>query len=154
MITTKNMPSPWYEGAKDRNCSNGPSTGYIRASLEQNGSATRKLYIILEFTRHTCSIGRNWKKGERSFIKVLHYKSHYMWSLGTVADNQNGNLRWYLPWREGASRGSRVPHTYSEKWFFWKPFRFIPWLLKRVLHLVWDPYYVYIVVEVTLNMAK
>ena len=38
--------------------------------------------------------------------------------------------------------------------FFWKPFRITPWLLKRVLHLVWDSYYVYIVVEVTLNMAK
>ena len=50
--------------------------------------------------------------------------------------------------------GSRVPHTYSEKWFFWKPFRIIPWLWKRVLHLVWALYYVYIVVEVTLNMAK
>ena len=52
------------------------------------------------------------------------------------------------------SRGSGVPHTYSEMWFFWKPFRIIPWLLKRVLHLVWVSYYVYIVVEVTLNMAK
>ena len=71
--------------------------------------------------------------------------------LWTVADNQNGNLRWYLPWRVG---GSRVPHTYSEKWFFWKPFRIIPWLLKRFLHLVWVSYYVYIVLEVTLNIAK
>ena len=40
------------------------------------------------------------------------------------------------------------------KMIFWKPFRIIPWLLKRVLHLVWALYYVYIVVEVTLNMAK
>ena len=74
--------------------------------------------------------------------------------LGRCANNQNGNLRWYLPWRGGVSRGSRVPHTYSEIWFFWKPFRIIPWLLKRVLHLVWVSYYVYIVVEMTLNMAK
>ena len=50
--------------------------------------------------------------------------------------------------------GSRVPHNYSEKIIFWKPFRIFPWLLKRVLHLVWDSYCVYIVVEVTLNMAK
>ena len=49
---------------------------------------------------------------------------------------------------------SRVPTTYSEKECFLKPYRIIPWLLKRVLHLVWDLYYVYIVVEVTLNMAK
>ena len=34
-------------------------------------------------------------------------------------------------------RGSRVPLTYFEKWFFQKPFRIIPWLWKRVLHLVW-----------------
>ena len=38
--------------------------------------------------------------------------------------------------------------------FFLKPFRIIPWLLKRVLHLVWDLYYVYILVEMTLNMGK
>ena len=74
--------------------------------------------------------------------------------LERCANIQNGNLRWYLPWRGGVSRGSRVPHTYSEKWFFWKPFRIIPWLWKRVLHLVWALYYVYIVVEMTLNMAK
>ena len=36
--------------------------------------------------------------------------------LGKGAKNQNGNLRWHLPWRGG--RGSRVPHTYFEKWFF------------------------------------
>ena len=72
--------------------------------------------------------------------------------LGKGSKNQNGNLRWFLPWRGG--RGSRVPHTYSEKRFYWKPFRIIPWLLKRVLHLVWALYYVYIVVEMTLNMAK
>ena len=46
----------------------------------------------------------------------------------------------------GGLEGARVPHTYSEKWFFWKPFRIIPWLWKRVLHLVWALYYVYIVI--------
>ena len=35
--------------------------------------------------------------------------------LGRGSNNQNGNLRWYLPGRGG---GSRVPHTYSEKGFF------------------------------------
>ena len=45
-------------------------------------------------------------------------------SLGRCANNQNGNLRWYFSMKGGA--GSRVPHTYSEKWFFWKPFRTIP----------------------------
>ena len=38
--------------------------------------------------------------------------------------------------------------------FLKKTFRIIPWLWKRVLHLVWALYYVYIVVEMTLNMAK
>ena len=75
--------------------------------------------------------------------------------LGKGAENQNGNLRWHLPWRGGGvSRRSRLPLSYFEKWFFKKPFRIIPWLWKRVLHLVWALYYVYIVVEVTLNMAK
>ena len=54
----------------------------------------------------------------------------------------------------GVSRGSRVPLSYFEKDFFKKPFRIIPWLWKRVLHLVWALYYVYIVDEMTLNMAK
>ena len=35
-----------------------------------------------------------------------------------------------------------------------KPFRIIPQQLKRVLHIVWALYYVNIVVEVTMNMAK
>ena len=35
-----------------------------------------------------------------------------------------------------------------------KPFRIIAWLWKRVLHFVWALYYVYMVVEMTLNMAK
>ena len=37
--------------------------------------------------------------------------------------------------------------------FFWKPFKIIPWLWKRVLHLVWALYYVCIVFEVTLNIT-
>ena len=35
-----------------------------------------------------------------------------------------------------------------------KTFRIIPSLRKRVLHLVWALYYVYLVVDVTMNMAK
>ena len=50
--------------------------------------------------------------------------------------------------------GSRVPYMYSEKWFFKKTFRIIPWLWKRVFHLAWALYYVYIVVEVTMNMTE
>ena len=34
------------------------------------------------------------------------------------------------------------------------PLRIIPWLWKFVLHLIWALYYVYIVFEVTMNMAK
>ena len=80
----------------------------------------------------------------------FQYRNELM-PVGRESNNQSGNLRWFSPWRGG---GSRVPHTYSEKWFFWKPFRIIPWLLKRVLHIVWALYYAYIVVEVTMNMAK
>ena len=40
--------------------------------------------------------------------------------LGKESKNQNGNLRWHLPWRGGVSRGSWVPHTYFEKWFLLK----------------------------------
>ena len=41
--------------------------------------------------------------------------------LGRYSKNQNGNLRWHLPWRGGGGRDrSRVPHTYFEKWFLLK----------------------------------
>ena len=57
--------------------------------------------------------------------------------------------------RGGGSRGGLECHIpILKNDFCWKPFRIIPWLLKRVLHLVWALYYVYIVVEMTLNMAK
>ena len=86
----------------------------------------------------------------RSFFFILNGRVYpeSLSHLGKGSNNQNGNLRWFSPWRGG---GSWVPHTYSEKWFF---FRIIPWLWKRVLHLVWALYYVYVVVEMTLNMAK
>ena len=38
--------------------------------------------------------------------------------------------------------------------FLQKPSRITPWLPKRVLHIVWALYYVYIVDEVTMNMAE
>ena len=34
--------------------------------------------------------------------------------IGRGANNQNGNLRCFFPWRGG----SRVPHNYYEEWFF------------------------------------
>ena len=49
--------------------------------------------------------------------------------------------------------GTRVPLTYSEKWFFENHLESFP-DCENVLDLVWALYYVYIVVEVTLNMAK
>ena len=56
-------------------------------------------------------------------------------------------------------KGGGLEGVSSATYVFWKviflkPFRIIPWLLKRVLHLVWALFYVYIVVEMTLNMAK
>ena len=50
--------------------------------------------------------------------------------------------------------GSGVPHTYSEKWFFLKKHLESFPDCENVLHLVWALYYVYIVVEMTLKMAK
>ena len=94
--------------------------------------------------------GRPWRSWRGRWASWRGTSSPRSSSLGRYSNNQNGNLRWFSPW----SAGSRVPHTYSKKWFLWKPFRIIPWLWKRVLHLVWALYYVYIVVEVTLNMAK
>ena len=59
-----------------------------------------------------------------------------------------------------AMKGGGLEGVSSATYLFWKmifvkkPFRIIPWLWKRVLHLVWALYYVYIVVEMTSNMAK
>ena len=39
-----------------------------------------------------------------------------------------------------------------KKWFFKKLFRIIPWLWKRVLHLVWALYYVYVVANVQIQL--
>ena len=41
-------------------------------------------------------------------VSLLSYDIQQVFKLGKGADNQNGNLRW-------SKRGSRVPHTYSEK---------------------------------------
>ena len=60
--------------------------------------------------------------------------------LGRGSNNQNGNLRWHLPWRGGGLE-CHIPILKND--FFKKPFRIIPWLWKRVLHLVWALYYVY-----------
>ena len=54
--------------------------------------------------------------------------------------------------KEGGGLECHIPIL--KKWFFLKTIRIIPWLWKRVLHLVWALYYVYLVVEMTLNMAK
>ena len=50
--------------------------------------------------------------------------------------------------------GPRVPWTYFENDSLKKTFRIIPWLSKRVLHIVWALYYIHTVVEVTMNMAE
>ena len=54
--------------------------------------------------------------------------------------------------KEGGGLECHIPIL--KKWFFLKTIRIIPWLWKRVLHLVWALYYVYLVVEMTLNLAN
>ena len=102
-------------------------------------------------------------RGRSVFGKILRQwtvKKEGLWmfsetnELGRGSNNQNGNLRWFLPWRGGVSRGLECHIPFLKNDFVLKPFRIIPWLWKRVLHLVWALYYVYIVVEMTLNMAK
>ena len=85
-----------------------------------------------------------------SFLEPSRPLSHQDQGWGRGSNNQNGYLRCFFPWRGG----SRVPHTYSEKWFFWKPFRIIPWLWKRVLHLVWALYYVYMYIYIVVEVVS
>ena len=72
-------------------------------------------------------------------------------ALGRDSNNQNENLRCFFHEWGG---GLEFHITILKNYFFWKSLRIIPWLWKRVLNLVWALYYVYIVVEMTLNMAK
>ena len=95
-----------------------------------------------------------FSKGKFAKNKFYPIKVHRS-RLGKGAENQNGNLRWHLPWKGGGLEGvSSATYLFWKMIFLKKPFRIIPWLWKRVLHLVWALYYVYIVVEMTLNMAK
>ena len=60
---------------------------------------------------------RTWIQASSAPIYLTLLKTQM--TLGKESNNQNGNLRWHLPWRGGGvSRGSRVPFTYFEKWFF------------------------------------
>ena len=58
--------------------------------------------------------------------------------LGTVADNQNGNLRWYLPLGVGPPPHPPLNGTYFQT-FFYPTFPLLqlnPTCMKRILHLV------------------
>ena len=148
---------------------------YIRLTLHQTFplpqslSSTKSQYLTFTtFTRDARESLRgsrweswweSWKKWKMKLRKwssysATHWKNNSNLCYKLRDGVKNGNFWWHLPWRGGVWRGSRVPHTYFEKWFFQKPFRIIPWLWKRVLHLVWALYYVYILDEMTLNMAK
>ena len=60
--------------------------------------------------------------------------------LGRGSNNQNGNLRWILPWRGG---GLACHKGILKKKICLKPSRITPWLPKLVLHIVWALCYVY-----------
>ena len=83
------------------------------------------------------------------FLYIFHIYT-FAWVLGKGSKKWKFKMAFAMNW----VWGSCVPLTYFEKWFFQKPFGIIPWMSKRVLHIVWALYYVYIVVEMTLNMAK
>ena len=49
-----------------------------------------------------------WKSAfQLKSAKILY---NHRWDLGKVSKNQNGNLRWHLPWRGGGSRGGLECH--------------------------------------------
>ena len=102
------------------------------------GSAQNPNYIECRGTYHAqssfnCSYSRLHKLLVATHITNINGIN----VLGRCSNNQNGNLRWIFPWRGGVS---------SSTYVFWrkkiqKLFRIIPWLWKRVLHLVWALYY-------------
>ena len=69
------------------------------------------------------------------------------WDSGKYFENEMEIF--YGIFHEG---GSRVPSFFN--FYCLKTSRITPWLSKSVLHLVWALWYVYIVVEVTLNRAE
>ena len=52
---------------------------------------------------------QEWSGDYEVLLEILVLK------LGTGANNQNGNLRWYLPWRAGGLEG-----VSSATYLFWK----------------------------------
>ena len=55
--------------------------------------------------RKSSRLSRNFS-GRPDTFKTIRKPSR----LGRCAENQNGNLRWHLPWRGGGSRGSLECH--------------------------------------------
>ena len=106
-------------------------------------------WLLVGWPHFSC---RYWKSRGiviKTYCKISISSWYPLDCLGRGANNQKGYLRGFFFMKGG---GSRVPHTYSEKWFFGKPFRIIPWLWKRFALSL--GFILCIVVEVTLNMAK
>ena len=104
----------------------------------------------------------NWRITNDQVLFFRCGKTNYRWFSGDKDEFREGvkKSKWKFKMAfamkgGGGSRGGLECHIpILKNDFFKKPFRMIPRLWKRVLHLVWALYYVYIVVEITLNMAK
>ena len=95
------------------------------------------------------NIKENWQSSQRKKTKLSTI------NIREGFKKSKWKFKMAFAMKGGGSRGGLECHLpILKNDFFKKPFRIIPWLWKRVLHLVWALYYVYRVDEMTLNMAK
>ena len=89
---------------------------------------------------------------------IYHYSDFLLITLTFTAAPPVPLLYLYFPLLLGtAMRGGRGLACHKDFFnflFIQKPSRITPWLSKRILHIIWALYCVYIVVEVTLNRAE
>ena len=111
-------------------------TGHLEATWKawQKWDSSLKRETFLRFNPHGISTSRDgWKHKQHSVSgfqcfnmscrKAKNYVLDFdnetigliefqltVLRLGRCADNQNGNLRWYLPWKGGGSRGGLECH--------------------------------------------
>ena len=82
---------------------------YVGVNVETLTSDKVWIYLMLEQENVLCK-------------KYKQTPAHHVWHyyLGRGSNNQNGNLRWHLPWRGGGSRGGLECHIPILKKDFFK----------------------------------
>ena len=88
----------WLWGIKMGTLSSFPVAIY---QTDKHNCAKQQTQCMAQISKHN---------GTRTHRLVSQRNWFERLELGRYAENQNGNLRWHLPWRGGGSRGGLVCH--------------------------------------------